>query len=446
MMRNVSIFLAMSLLASQAAEPIALAKEYWQDESFRKSFNASYRINARIEPTVESQERALLVQVESLMAKGKREDALKLLQVDAVKSSAALLYNRANIQFELGALEKAQQDYESAIKLYPSFRRAHRNLGLVFLRAEDPKKAMVSLQEAVRLGDQDGATMGALGYCYLDREQYASAMQAYRQASMLEPESVDWKAGIAQCLSQVDKDEEAIVLLNEVIEQRPDEPSYQILAASICLKLGEGEKAVTHLELLRRQGKLDQAQRILLASLYLSEYDARLARPLIEEIIKEKKITVAKDYLGLVERLTAAGEWELAAKALEAHTFQEMATDEQHHRLRLAALIAMERKQPGAKDLLGKILEKNPNDGEALLLMARFYQQSEEHELAALQYERAAKIESCELRAYLSHGKMLVDQKRYAAALPLLEKASKLDESVQLKKYIHAVEQLERAQ
>ncbi len=48
-------------------EPLKLSSSYWRDESFLKGFNGSYRIEARIEPSVSTEERGLLVEVQTLM-------------------------------------------------------------------------------------------------------------------------------------------------------------------------------------------------------------------------------------------------------------------------------------------------------------------------------------------------------------------------------------------
>ena len=136
-----------------------LSKDYWKDEAFLKSFNGSYRINARIEPAVTTSERGLLVSIQQLMAGGKRKEALaKLKASPLMKSSAAIAFNAGNIEFELGNLKEAAGHYQAALKIFPSFRRAHRNMGFVYARQDDWDKALVSLSEAIRLGDQDGAT------------------------------------------------------------------------------------------------------------------------------------------------------------------------------------------------------------------------------------------------------------------------------------------------
>ncbi|MBT8043383.1 MAG: hypothetical protein KJO79_00410, partial [Verrucomicrobiae bacterium] len=71
-----------------AAEPLPLSKDYWKDEAFLKSFNGSYRINAQIEPTVTTAERGLLVSIQSLMAEGKRKEALAKLTASPLAKSS----------------------------------------------------------------------------------------------------------------------------------------------------------------------------------------------------------------------------------------------------------------------------------------------------------------------------------------------------------------------
>ena len=124
--------LAIGYSSLSAAEPLPLSASYWKDPAFLNSFNGSYRIEARIEPVVSTEVRGLLVEVQKLMADGKREEALKKIKDSSLtKKSPALQFNLGNLQFEEGEMDEAQKSFESAIKDYPSFRRAHRNLGLV---------------------------------------------------------------------------------------------------------------------------------------------------------------------------------------------------------------------------------------------------------------------------------------------------------------------------
>ncbi|MCA9096492.1 MAG: tetratricopeptide repeat protein, partial [Planctomycetaceae bacterium] len=135
-MKHLPLIIGYSLLAIgyslDAAEPLPLSTSFWRDEAFVKSFNGSYRIEARIEPNVSTEERGLLVEVQKLMEGGNRKSALaKLKGSPLTAKSAALTFNLGNLQFEEGDLEEAEKSYRKAIGDYPSFRRAHRNLGML---------------------------------------------------------------------------------------------------------------------------------------------------------------------------------------------------------------------------------------------------------------------------------------------------------------------------
>ena len=52
---------------AMAVEPLPISASYWKDPAFLKAFNGSYRIEARIEPSITSEERALLVELQQLM-------------------------------------------------------------------------------------------------------------------------------------------------------------------------------------------------------------------------------------------------------------------------------------------------------------------------------------------------------------------------------------------
>lgn len=430
-----------------ALEPLPVSKEFWKDPAFVSSFNGSYRINARIEPNLSGEERAVLVQVQKKMESGERDAALKLLSdSELTKSSAALLYNIGNIQFELGKNDEAIQSFQAALKLYPSFRRAHRNLALSYVRNNDYERALPSVLEAVALGDQDGTTLGLLGYCYLQKEKYASALQAYRAAQLTQPDMADWKIGAAQCLGELDRLDEAEKLIIEVSEQRPEEVSYQLLLSDIQYRMGKMDASMAGLEWLRRKGQLASESKITLGNMYVMQGDLRQASDLFKEVAAAMEPKLQEPYLNATERVLERNLWELAAEMIDALKNIKIEDKSLSAKSKcMRAILAMRAGEPQAKDLLSEVLASNPNHGEALVLMGDWYKGQKEYEHAALQYERAAKLPDYGKEAWLAHGRMLVEQKRFEAALPLLKKAAEGDQDPYLAKYIKAVENLTAA-
>ena len=438
----------LTCLSLSAAEPLALNKDYWKDEAFLSSFNGSYRINARIEPSVTSEERSLLVAIQPIMAEGKREDALEMLTSnDLAKSSAAIAFNMGNISFELGELDAAEQSYLQALERFPSFRRAHRNLGFVYVRQSDWAKALPALEESIRLGDHDAATFGQLAFGRMQMGQYASALQAFQLAQLTQPDTIDWKAGTAQCLEQLKRSEEALSLLDEVIEARPTEPSYYLLQASLYLAMSRPDDAASNLELVRRLGKLDAENHLLLANLHLRAGSAALARPVMLTALSMNKKAGYTAVVNLLEFVTATRNWSLARDYVAAIEKAYPDADDVALNQKKKYLMAFmdiesgDQAERGANILEG-VIKQNPLSAEALILLARHRAKKQRYQEAIMMLEQAARVEGHEYNAHLELAKVCVSTRRYKVALKHLDEALKIRSSDELLTYRDAIQNL----
>lgn len=439
---------------AQAGEPLPLSKAYWQDEAFLKSFNASYRINARIEPSVSSTERGALVSIQSLMAEGKRKEALsKLTSNSSFGSSAALFFNAGNIEFELGNTSEAEDYYQKALKLFPSFRRAHRNLGFLYAKAGNWEKALPSLEEAIKLGDQDSSTYGQLAYGRMAQKKYASALQAYRIAQVTQPDNLDWKAGIAQCLQHVARHEEAIALLDEVITARPTEASYYLLQASIQLEMGNEEDAITNLDLVRRMpgGRLDSGSQLLLAQLHLRSGSVVLAEPLLTKALLSENKPEVSAALNTLKLIIGIGDWKLARSLSDQITTAFPNVSDaglKKQKIRLSALIDIDSGDNPSRgaELLEKLISQDPLDAPSMLLLARYYSSEERFPDAGMLLQQAARVDGSTYDATVALAKLYISQKRYKEALSQLNSAIKLHSTEPMIEYRDAVSRLAKAE
>jgi len=428
----------------RAAEPLPLAKEFWQDPAFRKAFNGSYRIEARIEPVVSSEERALLVEIQKLMANGRRQAAIDTLEKSKLtEDSAALAFNLGNLYFEEGEDKAAIAQYQKAIGEYPSFRRALRNLAMALVRTGRMDEALDPLLEAIRLGDSSGTAYGMLGFCRLQRAEWASALQAYRLAQLSEPEVADWKAGVAQCLDHLGDKEEAVALLDEVIRQRPAVAAYATLQASLFLDLNRPEDAVKALELPRRLGTLDPDGLLLLADLHLRSGRIGDARARIEEAVTAADEPHTARVVSLIELSISAREWDLSRFLLE-----QAATDPEPRPVRRARarhLIASGDDPPTGARLLEELLAEDPTDGAALLALANHLARHDRPGRAELLYERATAVESAAPEAWVGLARLHVDQQRYRHALDAVDRALELRPGGPLEDYRDSLRKLVEA-
>ncbi len=432
----------------EKVEPLPLSTSYWRDPAFLKAFNGSYRIEARIEPNVTSEERGLLVEIQELMAKDDRSGAIaKLEGSELTDKSPALTFNLANLHFEEGDLEKATEGYRKAIAEMPSFRRAQRNLAVALVRKNDLDAAMPHLLEAIRLGDADGATYGLLGYCRLQRGEWASALQAYRLAQLSEPDTVDWLAGIAQCLQNLDAREEAAALLDEVVRKRPKESSYAVLRASILLDLDRRTEAVETLELPHRLGTLSADARLLLADLHLREGRVEAARERMRMAFGEEENgeETARPDVSRVASLTAsalqAREWELAEEALALAAPRDGEPAARGLRLLEARLlIESARDVDAGVEILRELIAADPADPRPLLALARHLAAPADASVdalgeAELLLERAASDADAEIEARLELARLHMRGGRYDEAAEAAERAFALDPREEIRQY-----------
>lgn len=446
-MKILPFIIGCSMLAiGYSADPLPLSSSYWKDPSFIKSFNGSYRIEARIEPVVSSEVRGLLVEVQKLMEDGKRESALKKVKDSSLTAkSPALQFNLGNLQFEEGELDEAQQSFEAAIKGYPSFRRAHRNLGLVLVRKEELKDALEHLLEAVRLGDSDGTTYGLVGYCRLQRGEWASALQAYRMAQLSQPESVQWKTGVAQCLQNLDAEVEAVALLDEVIRQRPEEGSYALLQASMLMELGRAEDAVKALELPRRLGRLDPDGLLLLGDLHLRAGREEVASVLVDEAFGEDAKPDEGRVLATLASAARGEAWELADALIEKATPDEGAASPGLRRASARVDIESGRAPEKGAEALKRLIDEDPVDGQALLALGKYQMSAGDLGGAELLFERATAVAETAADAWIERARLNVDQRRYSSALEAVDQALVLRPGGELEAYRESLARLVEA-
>ena len=82
---------------------------------------------------------------------------------------------------------------------------------------------------------------------------------------------------------------------------------------------------------------------------------------------------------------------------------------------------------------------------EALLLLGQHYAKQNQPDRAMFYYERAASIEAFEALAKIRHAQVLVGLRRYADALPLLQRAQEIKPNDDVARYLEQVESIAQA-
>lgn len=440
----------LTLLATSALGDTPI-DDLWQSETFRRSFTGSYGTNARIEPAINTAEREVLEKVATAMKSGKRDTAVSAFtNYDALSKSSALLFSLGNLRFEQDKLDDAIENFNNAIKLYPNFRDAHRNLAVALVRQNDFDKARPHLIRSMELGAHDGLTLGLLAYVHTTAGHHQAALQSYRLAQLSQPNELQWKLGEAEALLALNDPRATASIFDQLIAADPTNPTVWLGQADAYYRLGEIEKSIANLEIVRRMEKLPANDVIALGQLYLNQSMTESAIDCYQSAIANESDSPAfNKALDAMQSLTRYREWD-AAKSLitaieELPTYTEALKNPDHSSqlTRSKALIELESgdAEKGAA-LVEQLLATDPTDAQSLILLARFKEKQKDHQSAILLLEQAAKEPEYQVEALRQHGQILVNQGDYESALGLLKRAQELKFSEELSAYIQSVESL----
>ncbi len=431
--------------AGQGAELAAI----WQDPEFKKQFVGTYGILAEVEPRVTPEEREVLEKIFPLMSSDQPK-AAKILEGEAGKKDGTAMINftLANIYFQQDKLADAAKQYTLAVTKFPSYRRAHKNLGLIHVRQGEYAEAIKSFTKMIELGGGDALSYGLLGYAYVAKNDYLAAEGSYRNALLLQPENTDWRLGLARCIFKQQKFEEAAALLDVLLEKYPDRAEFWLLQANAYLGMKQPLKAAENFEFVSRLGKATVDSLNTLGDIYVNEnlpdlaadayirgMEANREQPLTRPL-RAAEVLAQRGAMAQAKRVTGKINELFAARLEDA---------DKRRLLKLDARISVAEGDGGeAAKVLEEIVKLDPLDGEALMLLGQHYGRSGETERAVFYYERAGGVEAFEAPAKTRLAQVLVGQGKYQDAVPLLRRAQELKPREEVARYLEQVERLAR--
>ena len=421
----------------------------WNDPDFNRRLLGSYGFASDVEPRSTAEEQAVYRdKVVPLL----REDPAKAIPVlqDLVKPNATALFDftLGNIYFQTEDLTNAVKHFQTALAKFPDFRRAQKNLGFALIRSGNYAEAIQPLSRTATLGGADGKVYGLLGFAHLNQGRYASAEGAYQQALVFEPNNIDFKLGLVKCAVATAKYDQALALLDELVEQYPERESLWRVQANVHIQKEQPTQASISLEMLRRLGKATPQSLFLLGDLYMTQEIQELALNAYLEAIEKDGGQNPSRALRAAQVLVNRGAYDHARKIFGKIREGGAALPEgdELKLLKLESKVAMLSGE-GAKaiETLEQIIQKNPLDGEALLLAGDYYSKNDQREKAEFRYQTAASIEGSEADAYVKHAQLLVQSQKYPQAIDLLRKAQKIRPRDNVQRYLEKMEQLARA-
>lgn len=429
---------------------------FWAQEHIKQGLLRMWEVDPLTEPKLTEDEQLVVKNAIELMETGGdagAEEARILIENEINdKSSALLHFFVGNIYAQKGDQDNALRWYDQALKAFPNFLKVQRNVGIMRATKGDFEKALPSLIKAVELGATDNTTYGLIGLCYVSTGKYVSAESAYRQATVMDPSIKDWQLGLARALILQNKHTEAINVLEELLTTDPENDVIWAQQGSSYVALDDIETAVANFEVVERLGKATPEILELMGQIYMDQGLHELAVNSFKKAIAEDDSRSVDTYIDIAELMVGFGAFDGATSYIGdiRNRFSSKLDKESEIRLlRMESQIAL---SSGDDDtfvpILERLIENDPLDGEALLMLAQHHSgqdTSEGYARADIYFERAAKIDEYEVTALIAHAGSYVARERYGKAIPLLERAQTLQPQEHIGRYLDQVRRINAA-
>jgi Flp pilus assembly protein TadD len=434
--------------SAMTSEAMSELDAMWKDPEFKKRLIGSYGFASDVEPRLNPEELATYRdEVVPLLRDDPKKAMSKLQSLAKPGASAVFDFTLGNLYFQQEDLTNAVKHFEAALAKFPDYRRASKNLGFALVREGNFAAAVKPLCRTVELGGADGKVFGLLGFAYATLGRNVSAEAAYRQALVFEPENVEFKLGLVKSAIATRNYDYALALIEELIAEHPERDNLWTLQANLYIQKEQPAQAIISLEMLRRAAKAAPRDLYLLGDLYMSQESRDLALDAyLAALDKDGGANPAKVLRAaqiLVSRSAWAEAGQLFAKIRQSPT--ALTGADELKLLKLESKMAM---STGAGEqaiqTLEQIVQKDPLDGEALLLAGDYYAKNGQKEKAELRFQSAAAIEGFEADAYVKQAQLLAQSQKYAQATELLKKAQKVKPRDNVQRYLDKIEQLAR--
>ena len=439
-----STLASLSITCSVAVAQIyPLSENTWSNPEFVERFLGSYGFDTEKTPSITKEEADVFRQVSSVAGRNPSQAINIIRQNLTPDSSGAMDFALANFLLQERRFGESVASFNNAIRKFPNFYRAYKNLGLAYIQQNDYKNALTNLTKAVEIGGGDGGMYGLIGFCHLNLGFPGSALDAYRFALVMQPDVRDWRLGQLKALQQLRKFDEVEGIIYRYIEESPNQAEFWLQQANAFIAQRKYAQAAANLEIVNSLGGADKESLLLLGDIYVNLESPMLALPHYVKAINggnvsEKKVT---DLAQLVSRLIPPQELDRFIAQIESAMGGKFSSENELTLLTLKAGSALSQdKKAEAMEILTQVVSKDPLNGKALLTLGRYHLNEEQFEEALDFYSRAEKVEKVKVEALLGSARVLVKMGSYQNAITRLKEAQLINDQPFIAQYINSLE------
>ena len=409
----------------------------------KRIINESNSFLKEREPEMTEEEYALYEKVVTILSSNP-EFAVKLLEAmesEKEPPSPAFEFILGNAYYAAGQNDKAEANYRSSVKRFPTFLRAWVNLGILYYTTARYGDAVPCFSKAIVLGDRDSTTFGLLGYSLQKDGDLVSAEMAYMQALGGDPSNADWKEGLLEICIEGKQFTRAESLVKNLIRERPSDTRYWLTYANILLSEDRKVEATVILETAVGMGFTSVEELTLLGDLYAEQNLIPEAGQIYSKVLASSPEIGEQKLIRYAKTLISSGRLRDAEAVLDR--FKEAGATGGIELLQPRAdLLAAEKKWPEARKEIDEILKVEPLNGRALVSLGRAYDAEDEVPRATLAFEAAFNVPAATYVASLELANIELRNRHYAKCVEYLQKALSIEKTDAVEDFLARVRTL----
>ncbi|MFW6336632.1 MAG: tetratricopeptide repeat protein, partial [Phycisphaeraceae bacterium] len=232
--------------------------------------------------------------------------------------------------------------------------------------------------------------------------------------------------------------------LDRLIEADPDRAQFWLIQGNAYIGMNKQAQAAENFEFVDAMGKSTSASLNTLGDIYINEELYELAVDAYARALALEDTGGTDRAIRAAKVLAARGandEVRTLVQRIEEHREGKLSEEDRKDMLKLRARIAVAQ---GASEreveILKEIVQIDPLDGEALMLLGQYYRNEGDLEQAMLYLERAEQIEAFEADAKVRMAQIRVRQGDFQKAISLLKSAQQIKPRENIQDYLEDVE------
>ncbi len=158
---------------------------------------------------------------------------------DSNDSRVQELYAQAKAEEANGDLQGATASYESLLRIAPRLPAAYNNLGALYLRQRDYKKAAEILEKGLKLDPKMSSSAALLGIARMEMGDYAGARRNLEAALRANPKDDNAELYLANDLIKLGELNPAVDHLRQLSQRQPANQEIWYLLGKVHMKLSE---------------------------------------------------------------------------------------------------------------------------------------------------------------------------------------------------------------